>query len=374
MRIELKTIKVRELFEKYVNNENGVKGYKGRLNIRPAFQREFVYKDKQRDAVINTVRKTFPLNVMYWSVSGVDEQGNVTYELIDGQQRSISICQYCNGDFSIDYKYFFNLTEADKEALLDYELQVYVCEGTEAEKLDWFKTINIAGEKLTDQELRNAIYSGYWLTECKRYFSKTGCAAYNRAKDYINGNCIRQDYLETVLSWISHRDNLREIEEYMSIHQHDTNNNDIKLYFCAVMEWVQTVFPVYRKEMKGLDWGILYNKYHTKQLDPTSLEADIGNLLDDDDVQNNKGIYEYLLSDRTVSDEKFLNIRTFSDKVARKVYDRQGGICPMCGGDKHYEINEMEADHVIPWHEGGKTVEANCQMLCKHHNRTKSGR
>ena len=207
MKIQLKEITVREVANKYINNEEeGVVGYNGNLNIRPKYQREFVYKDKQRDAVIETVRKNFPLNVMYWAKN---EDG--TFEVMDGQQRTISICEYVSGKFSLNFQYFHNLEEVEKEQILDYRLMIYFCEGNDKEKLDWFKTINIAGEKLTDQELRNAIYTGTWLTDAKRHFSKSGGPAYNIGSDYLNGSPIRQDYLETTIDWISKG----AIEQYM---------------------------------------------------------------------------------------------------------------------------------------------------------------
>ena len=199
MKIELKEITVRELTNGYQDNEeNGVVGFGGKLDIRPPYQREFIYKDKQRDAVINTVTKNFPLNVMYWAVR---EDG--TYEVIDGQQRTISLCQYKIGDFAYLFKYFHNLKDDEKEQILNYKLMVYVCSGTESEKLEWFKTINIAGEKLTDQELRNAVYTGPWIADAKRYFSKNGCVAYNLGSDYLIGSAIRQEYLDTAIKWIS---------------------------------------------------------------------------------------------------------------------------------------------------------------------------
>ena len=227
MKIELREIPIREVVEGYTENakEGGVTGYGGRLDIRPAYQREFIYKDKQRDEVIRTVQKDFPLNVMYWVNN---EQGN--FELLDGQQRTISLCQYVNGDYSIDHMGFDNLTKTERDQILNYPLMIYICEGTDKEKLDWFKIINIAGERLTAQELRNAIYRGEWLTEAKKYFSKTSCPAYAIASDYMNGSPIRQDYLETALYWIALRDG-KEIEDYMAEHQHDTNCNELWLYF-----------------------------------------------------------------------------------------------------------------------------------------------
>ena len=352
LKIELKEIKVKDIAKNYVDNdEEGVKGYDGKLDIRPAFQREFVYKDKQRDEVIRTVKNNFPLNVMYWCIN----DDKTTFELLDGQQRTISLCSYINGDFSIDYQYFHNLTKAEQEQILEYPLMVYVCEGTDKEKLDWFKIINIAGEKLTNQELRNAIYTGEWLSDAKRYFSKTSCPAYQIADKYINGSPIRQDYLERAIFWIASSEN-KEIEEYMAIHQHDKNANELWLYFKSVMDWVKVLFPNYRKEMKGIDWGLLYNEYGTGNYDADELEKKILSLIDNDEVQSVKGIYEYLFDEK----EKHLNLRTFSDKIKRKKYEEQKGICPIC--KNHFDISEMDADHITPWHKGGKTEESNCQM------------
>ncbi len=360
MKIQLKEITIREVSNKYVNdNEEGVVGYGGRLNIRPKYQREFVYKDKQRDAVIETVRKNFPLNVMYW-VKNEDD----TFEVLDGQQRTISICEYVVGKFSLDFQYFHNLEDTEKEQILDYKLMVYFCQGNDKEKLDWFKTINIAGEKLTDQELRNAIYTGTWLTDAKRHFSKSGCAAHGIGSEYLNGSPIRQDYLETAIDWLSGGN----IEQYMAEHQHEANSNELWLYFQAVISWIGVVFPKYRKEMKGVAFGTLYNQFKDKQIDSTKLEKEITKLMQDEDVTKKSGIYEYVLT----RNEKFLNIRAFTDKQKREVYEKQDGICTKCG--QNFEIDEMEADHITPWHEGGRTNSENCQMLCKQDNRTKSGK
>jgi len=263
------------------------------------------------------------------------------------------------------------LTVTEKEQILNYKLMIYICKGNDKEKLDWFKIINIAGEKLTDQELRNAIYTGEWLSNAKAYFSKNGCPAYQIASKYMRGTPIRQDYLETVLKWISARDRI-DIEDYMAQHQHETNASELWLYFNSVITWVKTIFPNYRKEMQGLEWGLLYNKYGNDKLDPQELENKIVLLMQDDDITKRSGIYEYLLS----GEEKHLNIRAFTDTMKRKVYEKQKGICPHCKAEKkekiHWEIEEMEADHITPWCEGGKTEIDNCQLLCKDHNRRKS--
>lgn len=364
MKIELHEVSIREIVNGYKDNaEAGVVGYGGLLNIRPAYQREFVYDDAKRSAVINSINHKFPLNVMYWI-----KKPDGTFELLDGQQRTLSFCQYYDNVFSFDNKMFHNLPSNLKDEFLNYKTMVYFCEGTESEQLEWFKIINIAGEKLTAQELRNAIYTGEWLTDAKRHFSKTNCAGYNQGKDYINGEPIRQDYLEKVLSWIANRDGLDNIEKYMSIHQHDSNCNDLWLYYCNIISWIQTIFPKVRKEMKGLPWGILYNKYKDNSYDAKSLEQEIQRLLADDDVTAKKGIYEYLLS----HDEKHLNIRAFSDSQKRTAYAKQNGICPICKNTYKYE--QMDGDHITPWSEGGKTEPSNLQMLCKDCNRRKSNK
>lgn len=362
MKINLLHIKVAELCSNYSDKgEAGVTGYGGRLNIRPAYQREFVYKDKQRDAVIDTVRRGFPLNTMYWAIAGDG------YELMDGQQRTISICQYVNGDFSVlidgNPFGFANLPAERQQQILDYELSVYICDGTEQEKLDWFRVINIAGEKLTDQELRNAIYTGPWLAAAKVWFSKTGAPAAQIGDKLVKGSAIRQDYLETALDWIS----AGKIENYMAEHQHDQNANELWSYFRSVIEWVNLTFPNYRKEMKGVAWGPLYDRFGQDKFDTAKLEAEVARLMLDEDVTRKPGIFEFVLS----GNERALSIRTFSDNMRREAYERQKGICPVC--NQHFDIGEMEADHTTPWSKGGKTIAANCRMLCKADNRIKSG-
>ena len=358
MKIKLKEITVGELSNGYQDNaEEGVTGFGGKLDIRPPYQREFIYKDKQRDAVINTVTKDFPLNVMYWAV-----RDDESFEIIDGQQRTISLCQYVAGDFSINGLAFHNLPKDKQEQILKYPLMVYLCSGTDSEKLEWFRTINIAGAELTDQELRNAVYSGSWVSDAKRYFSKN-----SRPKigdDYLKGTAIRQEYLETAIDWISNG----KIEEYMSKNQHEPNANELWLYFQAVINWVKATFPKYRNEMKGVEWGVLYNEFKKKKLDSKKLEKEITELMMDDEVNKKAGIYSYILT----RNEKYLNLRSFTDSQKREAYERQKGICAKC--KEHFEIEEMEADHIKPWHESGKTTPENCQMLCKQDNRTKSGK
>ncbi len=360
MKIEMNEVPIRDLVENYKDTvDDGVVGYNGNLNIRPAYQREFVYKDKQREAVIETVRKNFPLNIMYW-VKNDDE----TFEVLDGQQRSISICQYVAGDFSIDHQYFHNLEQEEKEQILNYKLMVYECEGDTREKLDWFKTINIAGEKLTQQELRNAIYTGKWLSDAKRYFSRPGCVAQSMAGNYLKGSPIRQDYLETAIKWISNS----TVDDYMAIKQHEEDANELWLYFQEVISWIKRIFPNYRKEMKGIDWGMLYDENHTKTFNSTTLETETIRLLIDEDVTKKQGIYPYLIT----GNENYLNIRTFSNNQKRETFEKQGGICTSCYNE--FKLEEMEGDHITPWSEGGKTNEDNCQMLCKTCNRKKGAK
>lgn len=363
MKIELNRISIREVVEGYIDNaEEGVVGYGGQLNIRPKYQREFVYSGKQRDAVIETVKQNFPLNVMYWMVR--EDSG---YEMLDGQQRTISIGQYVNGDFSLNDRYFHNLTKEEQDEILDYELMIYFCEGTDKERLDWFKTINIAGERLTDQELRNAVYTGPWLSDAKLKFSKTNCAAYLLANDggsLLKGSPIRQEYLETAISWINDGD----VAGYMAKHQHDKNADGLWEYFQNVIAWVRKTFPNHRSEMANVNWGELYNNFKDKKLNVEKLEAEVAELMQDDDVTKKSGIYPYVLTRQ----EKYLSIRSFNEKMKREAYERQKGICVKCG--EHFELKEMEADHITPWHEGGRTIAENCQMLCKDDNRRKSGK
>ena len=364
MKIKLHQIKVREIVEGYINNdEEGVVGFDGKLDIRPKYQREFIYNDKQQQEVIKTIQKGFPLNVMYWCIND-----DSSYELLDGQQRTLSICEYIKGNFSVDGKYFYTLQDDEQERILNYELMIYICEGGNSEKLEWFKIINVQGEKLTDQELRNAIYTGEWLSDAKKYFSKSNCIAYKIGEKYMNGTPIRQDYLETVLDWIRNRDGISSIEDYMGLHQQEHTAKELKEYYQSIVNWIETIFIKYRKEMKGLKWGMFYNKYHHIDFNPKDLEEQIAELMKDEyeEITSKKGIYEYVLS----GDDRCLSIRAFRDSEKRTVYERQKGICPKCG--KHFDIKEMEADHITPYSKGGHTTIDNCQMLCRDCNRRKS--
>lgn len=397
MEIKLKEIAIRDLVAGYENdNEEGVRAFGGNLDIRPPYQREFVYSAEEQMAVIRTVAKGFPLNVMYWAQRDIvgnasercnndnDTPDNGTlgsvphYEIIDGQQRTLSICEYIDGNFSVKFgddhlPYGFSNLPADRQKqILDYKLTIYICSGTDGEKLDWFRTINIAGKKLEEQELRNAVYAGSFVTAAKRKFSKSGCVAYKIGNRYLNGECNRQKYLETVIRWIanSEQDYMQSkdpVSDYMQAHQHDANADALWLYFQNVINWVQAKFPKYRKEMKGVAWGILYNQHKDDTLDATALETEVARLMQDSDVQRKSGIYAYVLD----GDEHHLDLRAFDDNTKREVYERQQGICPVC--KKHFEIEQMQGDHITPWCRGGRTVADNCQMLCRKCNNLKSG-
>ncbi|GAA1760210.1 HNH endonuclease family protein [Nostocoides vanveenii] len=374
MKIDLNRIPIREVVKDYSDDgEGGVRGYEGSLNIRPPYQREFIYDDKKREAVLQTIRRGFPLNVMYWAVN---DDG--TFEVLDGQQRTIALCQYVAGDFSVTIDgrpmAFHNLTQPQKDTILDYELMVYLCQGDDKEKLDWFETINIAGERLTPQELRNAVYTGPWLSHAKSIFSKTNGPAYGLASRYVSGSPIRQELLEKALKWKSDG----KIENYMSAHQHDQNANELWAYFRAVVQWVQDTFTTYRKEMKSVEWGPLYDAYHNEHFDTDDLERRTADLIQDPDVTKHRGIYTYLLT----SDPRHLSIRQFDTRERLTAYERQGHRCANgthCktpgndNGQMQFSIEQMEADHITPWSKGGKTIADNCQMLCIPCNRDKGG-
>ena len=363
------TVTINELVEGYSDDsegEGGVVGFGGLLNIRPSYQREFVYKGKKRDDVIRSVLAGFPINIMYWATCP-DER----YEVLDGQQRTISICQYVSGEFSFSDPrfdnrrlYFSNLPADIQRGILDYKLTVYLCDGEPSEKLHWFKIVNMIGEKLTDQELLNATYPGPWLEDAKRYFSRNVCAAYKIGKDYLKGNPIRQEYLETAIKWISGD----KIEEYMGQHQHDSNAEILWSHFRTVISWIETNFINKREKMKGVNWGYLYDSFKDKKLDPIGIEKETKKLVLDDDVSNQSGIYPYILT----RDEKHLNIRAFTKSMKQKTYEKQSGKCILCR--KTFKVSEMQGDHITPWSEGGKTIEENCQMLCKECNRRKSNK
>ena len=382
LKIDLLEIPVRDIVDSYVDSGiSGVTGFHGKLNIRPAYQREFVYKESQRNAVIDTIWKGFPLNIMYWVQTKGDnhDDPDAEFEILDGQQRTISFCQFCANEFMMilngNLKTFLSLSEDEKNKILDYKCMIYICKGSHSEKLEWFRVINTAGEKLYEQELRNATYPGKWLTSAKAQFSKPGCAAYSLGGKLLTGSPIRQDYLETALDWIRQSEGMNSIEEYMLTHQSDPNSIPLWNYYSNVINWVNGLFSTYRSQMKGVPWGILYNKYHLNIYDPVVLERKVAELMNDDEVESKKGIYSYVFDEL----EKNLNLRSFSDAQKIKTYNKQGGLCPRCKSENKpsktrvWNIDEMEADHITPWHLGGKTTDENCQMLCKTCNREKGG-
>ena len=388
------TLTVRQLVDGYRDSgDNGVVALGGKLNVRPAFQREFVYSPSDRDRVMKSVYDNLPLNVMYWA-----KNPDGTFEIIDGQQRTISICQFItNNDgygnpIAINFdgrrtQTFATLSpEKQKEILDDYKLQVYVCDGTEDEKLEWFHTINIAGKVMEEQELLNADYTGTWLTSAKSFFSKKDNNLALNYRYYDNNqkhsliainneSANRQALLHLVLGWIIDTDSelYPEIKNYMSIHRNDKNADEIINYYKSVIDWVHNVFgEKYYDEMRGLPWGLIYNRYNDKKYNCNEIQKTIADLMADDEIQSKKGIFEYMFD----GDKKHLNLRQFDNTIKRNIYQKQGGICPYCANteneNKIWKIDEMEADHIIPWSRGGKTTPENCQMLCKHHNRIKS--
>ena len=393
MHIQLTPMTIGEVFEGFqeLDNDGGVFAYNGKLTVRPAYQREFVYNDAEQAAVMTTVSRDFPLNVMYWvKIVNPEDPTDVSYEVLDGQQRTISIGRYLQDGFAIDYRgnkeqYFSNLTPDQKQQILDHKLQIYVCEGTPSEVLGWFRIINIAGKPLTEQELRNASYVGPWLSDAKRKFSKREAPALNDGigKGMVSGNPMRQDILERALMWfIDGHDEYGSIENYMARHQYDKNAQELWMYWSTVMSWARTLFdfaqePESHMQLRN-DWGELYNTWHERtaadpqMYNPEALHEEIVKLVDDPDVTKNSGIIPYLLSERTSNDERYLSIRSFDKKDCERKYLEQHGECAKCG--KPFEIKQMQGDHVIPWSQGGKSVYDNLQMLCKECNARKSNK
>lgn len=371
MKTTFHPVTVRDLHDGYVDRgDAGVSAYGGRLDARPAYQREFVYGTDKQQAVIDTVLKGAPLSLVYWAVREPDAQNPAQYEILDGQQRTLSLMRFVSGGFKVVYdgveRYFANLPGDIQDRVLDYEMLVYVCDGDESEKLDWFKRINIAGETLNDQELLNAVFSGPWLVHAKQYFSKQGGAAAGISDGYVKELANRQGYLAVALKWIARRDSTT-VEGYMGAHAHDANANELRGYFASVAEWARSTFPKARNDLKSVDWGRLYDEHGQRNdLDPAVLEAQVAELMADDDVTRKYGVYEYVLTGK----ERLLSIRQFSDRDKRTAYERQQGVCPGCY--EHFEIEQMQGDHITPWSKGGATVPANCQMLCVECNGDKS--
>ena len=368
MEIDPQQIKIEDLVAGYKDSgDEGVVAWGGKLDVRPPYQREFVYDLEDAEAVIHSILKDYPLNILYWVDREKDVDGK-RYEVLDGQQRILSICQFCNNEYSINggTVIFDNLPEDQKRDILQYELTVYFCKGPESEKLEWFKIVNVSGKELNPQELRNAVYTGEWLADAKRKFSKTGGWAYELGKNYVNGKPKNQDYLEIAIEWIAGEGDAN-IRAYMSQNQKKSHATALSNHFGSVIRWVESTFPNCRKEMKGLDWGRLYEEHKDKDLDPNELEKRIKNLLEDKyderEKKKNKGIWEYVLT----GNKQLLDIRTFNNTERRTLYERQNGICLGC--EKEFKIEEMDADHIKPWSEGGATRMKNARMLCKSCNR-----
>lgn len=366
------------------NEGKGLFGLDGQLIIQPEYQRNYIYGDGKRDvAVVESLLKGYPLGLIYF-VKNADGM----YEVLDGQQRITSFARYVNKSwpFAVELdgkpRYFDSLDADQQKLIVDAPLTIYVCEGEPSEIQAWFETINIAGVPLVKQELRNAAYHGPFVTMAREVFSNTGNANMNRWQTYVKGDPKRQAILETALDWVSEGD----IDDYMAKHRYDTNIDELKNHFDTVIDWVDSVFEYTGSEMCGLDWGRLYRKYHKNAYSKDKVAERVDALLDDSQVTDKKGIFEYVLGGE--KDSRLLNVRVFDKKSIKAVYRKQTaeaqeqGVsnCPLCaiGHDANakriYKETEMDADHVTAWSKGGATDEANCQMLCKTHNRAKGNR
>lgn len=377
---------IADICDGFVYNEleaKGLFGMGGRLTIQPEYQRNYIYADGKRDvAVVDSVLKGYPLGVIYF-VKTADGR----YEVLDGQQRITSLGRFVNGKLGIKDENGLpqsigSMPKEMREMFLDTHLLIYECEGTESEIKEWFRTINIAGIPLNNQELLNAVYSGPFVTAAKAVFSNSQSSKVQMWGAYVSGAVNRQDFLATALEWVS----CGKGEEYMRDHRFSSDIRELVNYFDSVIDWVRSVFPFVKSEMRGLPWGELYERYHAKPYNPTNMERRAKDLYADPYVKNRRGIFEYLLGGET--DTRLLDIRIFDEATKRAVYARQtekakaAGIsnCPYCaiGHDasahKIWKQNEMDADHVTAWSKGGKTDIQNCQMLCKHHNRAKGNR
>jgi 5-methylcytosine-specific restriction endonuclease McrA len=387
MKTTLKTeVTVKDICEGFVYNElegKGLFGLAGRLTIQPEYQRNYIYADGKRDvAVIESILKGYPLGLIYFNKVSEDN-----LEVLDGQQRITSFGRFVTNKFAIQdengmQQYFDGIAADQRAKILETKLLIYECEGEETEIKDWFKTINIYGVPVNYQEILNAVYSGPFVTLAKAEFSNSQNANIQKWSAYITGSANRQDFLECALDWVSKG----EIDNYMSRHRKDKNITELKTYFNSVIDWISAVFIDVESEMRGLEWGRLYETYHGKSYNPTKVSKQVKELYADPYVKNRKGIFEYILGGST--NTKLLDVRVFDDPIKKSVYatqtakaERKGeSNCPLCavGHDanksKIWKLNEMDADHVTAWSKGGKTSESNCQMLCKTHNRAKGNR
>lgn len=382
----LKTeITIKDICEGFTYNEyegKGLFGLSGKLTIQPEYQRNYIYADGKKDvAVIDSILKGYPLGLIYFNKVGD------RLEVLDGQQRITSFGRFVTGKFAIKdshgmEQYFSGLAEDLQKKILETKLLIYECEGTESEIKEWFKTINIAGVPLNEQELLNAIHSGEFVTKAKETFSNSQNANIQKWSAYISGNVNRQDFLHTALDWVSKGN----ISDYMSKHRHDTEITELASYFTSVIDWISSVFLDVESEMKGLEWGKFYELYHKNSYNPADVSKKLKELYADYFVKNRKGVYEYILGGCT--QPQLLDIRMFDEPTKKAVFAKQTadaeskGIsnCPLCaiGNDSNktriYKLNEMDADHVSAWSKGGSTDISNCQMLCKTHNRAKGNK
>lgn len=381
----LTNLTVKDICEGFVYNTlegRGLFGWSGKLTIQPEYQRNYIYADGKKDvAVIDSLLKGYPLGLLYFVKTSTGQ-----YEVLDGQQRITSFGRYITDKFAIMDtnnipQYFSGLPEDKQNKILNAQLTIYVCEGEESEIKEWFKTINIAGVPLVQQELLNSVYSGSFVTLAKAEFSNSNNSNMQKWRAYIKGSPERQGILEVALKWVCKHE--CDIGDYMSRHRNDTNIDEIKHYFTSVIDWVSTTFIDVKDEMCGLDWGYMYEQYHTNPYNPCAVRERVNALYEDDAVTNHKGIFEYVLGGET--NTKLLAIRLFDDKTKKRVYNCQTteakgkGIsnCPLCAignsanQTKVWALKEMDADHVTAWSKGGSTDESNCQMLCKTHNRAK---
>lgn len=385
-------ITVEKICDGFVYNElegKGLFGLSGKLIIQPEYQRNYLYSTegggKKEMAVIESILKGYPLGLIYFNKPGEDQ-----FEVLDGQQRITSIGRFITGKFAIQdegmVQYFGGLAQDKKNKILQTCLLIYECEGKESEIKQWFETINIAGIDLREQEVLNAVFSGPFVTLGKVEFSNSFNSNVQKWSAYIKGQANRQDFWHCALKWVSKGSDKDSVKEYMSKHRHDTNINEVKVYFNSVIDWVSTVFIDVEKEMCGLDWGRMYETYHGKAYNPTKVSAEVQKFMEDSCVTDKKGIFEYILGGS--KDTKLLNVRVFSDTTKKAVWADQKKKadaaketnCPLCavGHDanksKIWSLGEMEADHVAAWCKGGATDAKNCQLLCKTHNRAKGNR